>query len=63
MKDRHHQVNGHGNPDLSLHRIGTRSMVMLDSPMTFDPAKEQLDAPAQTIDMGHGKSRVIEMIG
>ena len=41
VEDGHHQVNGHSNPDLRLHRIGTRPVVVLDSQMAFDPAKEQ----------------------
>ena len=39
VKDRHHQVNVHGNPDLSFHRIGTRAAVMLDAQVTFDPSE------------------------
>ena len=39
VEDCHHQVNGHSNPDLRLHRVGTRSVVMLDSQMAFDPAE------------------------
>ena len=40
-----HQVNGDGNPDLGLHCIGTRAVVVLDAELAFDPAKEQLDPP------------------
>jgi len=47
VEDGYHQVNGHRNPDLCLHRVGTRSVVMLDTQVTFDPAKEQFDPPAQ----------------
>ena len=49
VDDGHRQVNGHGDPDLRLHRVGARSVVVLDSQMPLDPAKEQFDAPAQTI--------------
>ena len=49
VEDCDHQVNSHGNPDLRLHRIGTRPVVMLDSQMAFDPAEEQFDLPVPII--------------
>jgi len=56
VNDGHHEVNTHRDPDLCLHRIGARPIVMLDSQMAFDPAKEQLDPPSQAIDCGHSQS-------
>jgi|GEM_PF-3268320 len=55
VNDGHHQVNAHRDPDLCLHRIGARSIVMLDAQMAFDPAEEQLDPPAQAVECGHGQ--------
>ena len=31
VKDGHHEVNGHRNPDLALHRIGARAEVVFDA--------------------------------
>ena len=63
VDDGYHQVNGHRNPDLCLHRIGARSVIVLDSQMAFDPAKEQLDLPAQPINLRHTQRRDFEMVG
>jgi len=63
VEDGHHQVNGHSNPDLRLHRIGTRPVVMLDSQMAFDPAEEQFDLPAQPVEFCHTQRRDFEMVG
>ena len=56
VNDGHHQVNAHRDPDLSLHRIGARPIVMLDAQMAFDPAEEQLDPPSQAIECGDSQS-------
>ena len=58
VEDGHQQVNGHRNPDLGLHRVGTRSVVVLDTQVAFDPAKEQFDPPAQPINLGNSQCRL-----
>src|SRR5689334_18735455 len=63
VSDSHDQINGDGNPDLCLHRVGARSIVVLDSEMALDPAEEQLDPPPQTVNQGHRQRRDLEMVG
>ena len=63
VEDGDHQVNGDGNSDLGLHRVGTRAVVVLDSEVAFDPAEEQLDAPSQPVNQGHRQRRDFEMVG
>src|SRR5271170_7084277 len=63
VEDGDHQVNGDGNPNLGLHRVGTRAEVMLDSQVPFDPAKEQLDAPPQPVNQGYCQCGDFEMVG
>ena len=63
VDDGHHEVNGDRNPDLSLHRIGAGSEVMLDAQVAFDPAEEQFDLPSQPVDLRHGQCRDLQMIG
>lgn len=63
VEDGHHQVNGHGNPNLGLHGVGACSVVVFDAQVAFDPAEEQFDPPAQTVDFGHGQCGDGEMVG
>jgi len=63
VEDRNHEVGAHRNPDLGLHRVGTRTVVVLDPEVALDPAEEQLDAPAQLVEHGHGKRGNFEMVG
>jgi hypothetical protein len=53
VKDRDHKVGADRNPDLGLHRVGARAVVMFDSQVAFDPAEEQPDAPAKLVEHGH----------
>ena len=41
VKDGHHEVNGHCNPDLGLHRIGAGTEVVFDTEVAFDPLEEE----------------------
>ena len=63
VNDGDHKVNAHRDPDLSLHRIGACPVVMLDAQVAFDPAEEQLDAPAQPVDLCDGQRRDCEVVG
>ena len=63
VKDRDHQIGADRNPDLGLHRVGARAVVMFDSQVAFDPAKEQLDAPAQLVEHGDCQSRNFQVVG
>ena len=58
-----HEIGGHGDPDLSLHRVGTCAVVMLDVQVALDPAEEQLDAPSCLVKHGHGQSGYFQMVG
>ena len=63
VKDCDHQVGADRNPDLGLHRVGARAVVMLDSQVAFDPSKEQLDAPSQLVEHGNRQSRNFQVVG
>jgi hypothetical protein len=63
VADGHHQVNGHRNPNLCLHRVGDRAVGGHEAQVTFDPAKEQFDLPAQPVNPGCVQRRDFEMIG
>ena len=63
VDDSHHQVNGHRDPDLSLHRVGARPVVMLDAQMAFDPAKKGFDYPPQAIELCHSERGNAEVVG
>ena len=63
VKDRDHQISAYRDPDLGLHRVGARAVVMLDSQVAFDPSKEQLDAPAQLVEHGDRQSRNFQVVG
>jgi len=63
VDDSHHQVNAHRDPDLCLHRIGARPIVMIDAQVAFDPAKEQLDTPSQAVECGHSQRGDDQVVG
>jgi hypothetical protein len=63
VKDGHHEVNGHCNPDLGLHRIGTGAEVVFDAQVAFDPLEEELDLPTALVELGHGERRDLQVIG
>ena len=56
VKDGHHEVNGHRNPYLGLHRIGAGTEVVFDAEVTFDPFEEEFDLPSRLVELGHGES-------
>lgn len=57
MNDGDHKIDADGDPDLSLHRVGTRPVVMFDAQVPLDPAEEQLDPPTQAIKCCDGQCR------
>ena len=59
----HHQVNADRDPDLCLHRIGARPIVMLDAQMAVDPTDEQLDTPSQSVVCGHRQRGDTQVVG
>jgi hypothetical protein len=63
VKDRNYQVGAHRNPDLSLHGVGTRAVVVLDAQMPFDPAEEQFNSPSQLVKHGHGQCGYFQIVG
>lgn len=63
VEDRNHEISTHCDPDLSLHCVGTRAVVMLDAQMSFDPAEEKFDAPSQLVKHGDGESWDFQVVG
>jgi len=63
VEDGHHQVNGHCNPDLALHRIGTGAEVVFDAQVAFDPFEEEFDLPSRLVELGHGESGDLQVVG
>lgn len=62
LEDSDHQVGAHRDPYLGLHRVGTRAIVVFDPQVPLDPAEEQLDAPSQFVEHGHGERRDFEVV-
>ena len=63
VKDGHHEVNGDRNPDLALHRIGTGAEVVFDAQVAFDPFEEEFDLPSRLVELGHGESGDLQVVG
>ena len=63
VKDGHHEVNGHCNPDLGLHRIGARTEVVFDTEVAFDPLEEEFDLPTSLVEFGNGESGDLQFVG
>ena len=63
VEDGHHEVNGHRNPDLGLHRIGTGAEVVFDAQVAFDPFEEEFDLPSRLVELGHGESGDLQVVG
>ena len=59
----HEHINRYGNPDLRLHRVLRSPIERFDPKVLFDPAKEQLNSPAQLIEQGDGQRRKDKIIG
>src|ERR1039457_3053216 len=63
VQDGHQQVSRNRNPDLRLHRVGTVPEKMFDAQVSLDPAEEQFDLPAQSINSGDDHGWDFQMIG
>jgi hypothetical protein len=63
VEDRDHQIGTDCDLYLGLHRIGAGAVVVLDPQVPLDPAEEQLDAPAQLVEHGHGECRNLQVVG
>src|SRR5665213_2733644 len=63
VKDGHHEVNGHRDPDLGLHRIGAGTEVVFDTQVTFDPFEEEFDLPAALVELCHRDGRDLQIVG
>lgn len=46
------EVGAEGGPQLQAHRVGDGAVKSVDAQTVFEPAKEQLDLPAVTIQLG-----------
>ena len=63
VKDGHHEVNGDRDPDLRLHCVGTGAEVVFDTQVAFDPFEEEFDLPSRLVDLGHGESGDLQVVG
>jgi len=63
VKNRNYQIGADGDPDLSLHGIGTCAVIVLDPQVALDPSEEQFDAPPHLVKHGHGDRRDFEVVG
>ena len=63
VKDGNHEVNGDRNPDLGLHCIGTGAEVVFDTQVAFDPFEEEFDLPTALVDLCHGESGDLQVVG
>ncbi len=63
VEDRNYEVSAHRDPDLGLHCVGTRAVVVLDAQMPFDPTEEQFDAPSQLVKHGNGEGWNFQVVG
>ena len=63
VEDGHHKVNGDRNPDLGLHRIGARTEVVFDTQVAFNPFEEEFDLPSRLVELGHGESGDLQVVG
>src|SRR5665213_1342654 len=63
VEDGHHEVNGHRNPDLGLHRIGAGTEVVFDSEVSLDPFEEEFDLPAALVELRYCESWDLQIVG
>jgi len=63
VKDGHHEVNGHRDPDLGLHCIGAGTEVVFDTEVAFDPLEEEFDLPTALVELGNGESGDLQVVG
>src|ERR1044071_128461 len=61
--DRHQNVDGDSNPDLSSHRILRGPIESFDAQMLFDPAEKQFDLPTTSVQFGDRHRRQEEVVG
>jgi len=61
--DSHQDMDPQGDPDLGFDRIVTGAMKGFDAQVLLDPAEEQFDLPALSVELGDGQSRRFEVIG
>lgn len=62
VQDRHQEVDAHGDPYLGLHRIGRRTIVVLDAEVAFQPLEEKLYLPAHLIDTGNRNRGDVQVV-
>ena len=62
VKDGHHEVDGHCDPDLGLHCIGAGAEVMFDTQVAFDPLEEEFDLPTALVELGNGQSGDLQIV-
>ena len=63
MKDGHHEVNGHRDPDLGLQCIGAGTKVVFDTEVAFDPLEEEFDLPTALVELGNGEGGDLQVGG
>jgi hypothetical protein len=63
MNDGDHRVNADCDPDLSLHGVGTFSIVMFDAQVPFEPTEEELDPASQTVNGCNSQRRNVQVVG
>ena len=61
--DRDQHIDGHGAPDLRLHRILTRAEKLLDAQVLLDPLEEQFDLPPAFVKRCDGERRQRRVVG
>jgi hypothetical protein len=63
VKDGRHEVDGHRDPDLGLHRVGTGAKAVFDTQVAFDPFEEEFDLPSRLVELGYRKRRDLQIVG
>src|ERR1700682_1054263 len=62
LENGNQDVDGDGNPDLSLNRIFTMAVKGFDSQVLFDPFKKQFYLPTRLIKVRDGEGRKIKVV-
>src|SRR5437764_412937 len=63
LDDRHEQVDGDCDPDLSLDRVLGSAEESLDAEMLLDPFEEEFDLPATLVERANSCRWKLEMVG
>jgi len=58
----YHEVDGYGDPDLSLYRIGVGAEEVLDAEVTFDPAEKEFYLPAHLVKLRDDLGRDLQVV-